>query len=350
MKKKILTFILAFCMMLPCAFMLSACGNDNCDHHLGGYISKLPTLEEAGEFYCSRCEKAVTLPILNTTDYTKNDNPDYVVYTYTFNENNEFNIVEHSNFEIDTYNDGLQYKIVKYTGNNAIVTIPDVFYTYESYEWLEDGCYANISIIIDKIADDAFKDNANLEELVIPEWTDCGVCSFSGCSSLKKLTMPRYSGMFYNLFGDSASDVPASLKEVVLTKKASVFDGCENIEKITVLNGESIGRYIGCTSLKEITLSPLVTSIGEDTFNGCSSLTDIIIPASVTNLTIQSGALAGCSNANIYYLGSKSNINIDDEDEYIKMIYYYSNTAPSGVEYLNNKKGVDTWHYSDSNE
>lgn len=346
--KKILIVAMAVVMTI-CAFAMTACGDSDCPHLNGAYITKFPTLEEAGECWCIRCKKSITLPKLNTTDYTKNDNPDYVVYTYILNVNVEFNIVEHSNFEFESYGNGYQYQITKYTGNNAIVRVPDTVYTYTNQG--EDR-YSDMPRTIDCIGSEVFKDNTNLEELVIPDSVHSPNRILNGCTSLRKLTMRRCAGRFYELFatldGDDIENVPDSLKEVVLTQESGDFSGCDKIEKITVLGGENTGFYSGCTSLKEVTLSPSVTTINENTFENCSNLTDVVIPASVMDLTIRNGAFKNC-NADVYYRGSESNLNVDGEVDSIKF-YYYSDTAPGGVEYLNNKKTIETWHYNDSNE
>ena len=65
------------------------------------------------------------------------------------------------------------------------------------------------------------------------------------------------------------------------------FDGCTSLTGITIPNSvTSIGdhSFEGCTSLTGITIPNSVTSIGNSAFNGCTSLTGITIPNSVTSI------------------------------------------------------------------
>ena len=73
------------------------------------------------------------------------------------------------------------------------------------------------------------------------------------------------------------------------------FDGCSSLTTITLPNSiTSIGSYAfdGCSSLTSITLPNSITSIGSYTFSGCSSLTSITLPNSITS--IGSRAFRGC--------------------------------------------------------
>lgn len=197
-----------------------------------------------------------------------------------------------------------------------------------------------------------------LTELVIPDTVT--KLSYSLIEdTITKITMPIVDGF----------DFPSSVKEVIATKQSVKFSGGENIEKFTVLGGTTSGCYKDCTKLTELNLASSVTEISEDAFTGCTGLTSLSIPASVTTIgsnafkdfnglseivlpatltRIGSKAFEGC-NATVYTLANKSNITLA-KDLGTTSIYYYSDTAPSGVEYLNNKKVVDTWHYGANNE
>ena len=75
------------------------------------------------------------------------------------------------------------------------------------------------------------------------------------------------------------------------------FCGCDSITEITLPESfTSIPAYLvyGCTSLTQISIPDGVTSIGEKAFYNCSSLAEISIPSGVTS--IGSNAFDGCSS------------------------------------------------------
>ena len=77
----------------------------------------------------------------------------------------------------------------------------------------------------------------------------------------------------------------------------STFNGCSSLTEITLPAGvTSIGNYAfnGCTSLAGITLPASLTSIGDYAFRNCTSLAGITLPASLTS--IGGGAFNGCSS------------------------------------------------------
>ncbi len=143
---------------------------------------------------------------------------------------------------------------------------------------------------VTSIGDYAFYDCNSLTSITIPDSiTSIGDGAFEGCNNLANITVPfvgaSLSGTdnkhFGYIFGASSSfynddDVPISLKTVVVTGGSSIGDSA----------------FYGCSRLTAITIPDSVTSIGSYAFSGCSNITSITIPESVTS--IGSGAFSRC--------------------------------------------------------
>ena len=141
--------------------------------------------------------------------------------------------------------------------------------------------------------------------------TSIGAYAFSGCSSLKSVTIPDgvtsiENGAFKNCknltnitipnsvksIGYEAFESCRSLKSITIPKNVTKIDSwtfcdCINLTSVTIPNGvKSIGDYVFmfCRSLKSITIPDSVISIGDELFADCSSLTNITIPDSVTSI------------------------------------------------------------------
>jgi len=68
-----------------------------------------------------------------------------------------------------------------------------------------------------------------------------------------------------------------------------------------------MGTFAGCSGLTNVTIPSSVTSIGGSTFQGCSSLATIVIPSGVTN--IGSSAFSFCGNLkSVYFYGNAPSI------------------------------------------
>ncbi len=150
-----------------------------------------------------------------------------------------------------------------------------------------DCCYSLTSVIfgssVRSIGPVAFSDCRSLTSLTIPDNVrSLGANAFVGCTGLKELT------------------VPVSL-DCVVDNEYPVFSGCNGFEKFTFTAGSGNWYAYGATSfdpsyyvytpwqlsgssLKEVTISDGVRSIGNSTFKDCAALTSLVIPDSVTAL------------------------------------------------------------------
>ena len=137
----------------------------------------------------------------------------------------------------------------------------------------------------------------------------------------------------------------------------SVFKGCSVLTSVTIPSSvTSIGgsAFEGCSGLTSLTIPSSVTSIGGSAFKGCSGLTSLIIPSSVTS--IGSYVFENCSGltsitipssvteiGGAAFKGCGSLVNlyykIDEKIEtYLRYGHLYINVE-CGIEYyLNDKK------------
>ena len=86
----------------------------------------------------------------------------------------------------------------------------------------------------------------------------------------------------------------------------NAFSGCTELTSITIPDSvTSIGgsAFFGCTGLTSVTIPNGVTLIGKYTFSGCTGLTSITIPNSV--ISIEQEAFYRCTGLNtVYYCGT----------------------------------------------
>jgi len=105
----------------------------------------------------------------------------------------------------------------------------------------------------------------------------------------------NYYFHFGYIFGASSSSdqnsyIPSSLKTVVITGGTSIGDsafyGCTGLTSVTIPSSITTIQYEsfrGCTGLTSITIPSSVTSIGYYVFSGCSGLTSVTFQGTITS-------------------------------------------------------------------
>ena len=150
---------------------------------------------------------------------------------------------------------------------------------------------------VTSIGEWAFSNCGSLSTIVIPSSvTSIGDRAFSSCTSLKYISIPKsVIGLNGNPFADWNGKLQC-LSPNFINEDDILFNKDKN--KIISFRNQNIESYVipssvtsigndafsKCSSLSKIVIPSSVTSIGEMAFMDCDSLSEIVIPSSVTSI------------------------------------------------------------------
>lgn len=151
---------------------------------------------------------------------------------------------------------------------------------------------------VTQIGEYAFRGCSGLTSLVIPTSVkSIGKNAFASCTKLQTLTTPCASPsngtLFLHFFGNDSSSLPASLTKVTITAGEipdNAFSGLSQLKTIIISEGVTyIGTkaFYGCTGLTGVGIPGTVTIIGDNAFENCSNLTAIAISDGVESICKQ---------------------------------------------------------------
>jgi len=191
------------------------------------------------------------------------------------------------------------------------IEIPNSVKKLLSWAFYECVGLKNIEIpnSVTSIGNYAFEGCTGLTSLIIGNSvTDIGALAFAGCSGLTSIEIPASvtdigNQAFAGCSGLTSIEIPASVTDI----GNQAFSNCSGLTSIVVADGN--GKYhsngnciietefnslvLGCKT-SVIPTDGSVTSIGSCAFEGCTGLTNIVIPDTINY--IGWSAFSGCSN------------------------------------------------------
>ena len=229
---------------------------------------------------------------------------------------------------------------------NAIhVTIPDNVTSIGSSAFYNCSSLTSVTISnsVTSIDSNAFESCTSLTSVTIPNSvTSIGRFAFYNTPFYNNLPNGDvYLGScYYKYKGTMPSNTIITIKDGTTSISDDAFRNCSSLTSITIPNSvTSIGEYTfyGCSSLTSVTIPNSVTSIGDYVFESCTSLTSVTIGSGVK--TIGYSAFKGCT--------SLTSVVIPDSVTSIGSSAFYNCSSLTSVTIPDGVTSIDSWAFYD---
>ncbi len=216
----------------------------------------------------------------------------------------------------DTFMDSVKQSAILNVPSLSAYTTADVWKDFADirefavegyYDFEADGIYYRIVSLGDKTVEVVAKDdnyNSYSGDVVIPEIVffknnnftvvSIGQAAFLNCNELLSLTIPQH----VEEIKAGALSGCSALKTLTIADSDKTLKTNQNFKGLSIeslyLGRDYEGDFSACVSLQNVEISNKVTTLQEYTFDGCTSLTQLVIPASVSEIKDNA-----CSNSEI---------------------------------------------------
>jgi hypothetical protein len=175
------------------------------------------------------------------------------------------------------------------------------------------GCNALAEIVLPNsltaLGGYAFADCKAVTQVTLPSaLATIGAGVFAYCDGLTMIRIPdsnpnfaSFDGVFFDKAGTSLLQYPAgrtgsyAVADQVNSIGGGAFAGAITLTQVVLPNSLTNighGAFYGCTRLPQVTLPDSLTAIGGSAFYNCTSLTQVALPANLS--TLEAGAFSGC--------------------------------------------------------
>lgn len=185
-------------------------------------------------------------------------------------------------------------KLANVTLPSTLKTIGATAFAYSAISEL------TIPASVESVGADAFKDIDTLKKVTfLGENTELGSTSFQMCDGLEEVVLPAKltsipQGAFRYCTSLKTINFPETLTEIGNYS----FQGCTSLESVTIsknITNLVTNAFNGCTSLKDLTIEEgFAGTIGGYVFQGCTALESVVIPSSME--TVGESMFNMCSN------------------------------------------------------
>ena len=232
--------------------------------------------------------------VFNNNSYLKKDN---CYFTLDYDKNNPNQYSNYDNWD-EIENWGLNLQKFDLSNGSDIVVPNDIDGIPVTYV---RGLTADLTSIklpssLIKIKDDAFNSMDTLKSLVIdggaPNLNELGERSFSGCSNIEELDLSnsKLTSIPEGAFAYCKNLKTIKLPSTITSIGDEAFYNCQsltNIEGLDKCNLKSIGSaaFSNCKALENLDFSKSTfTNVPSKAFNGCSALAKITLPDTLTTI------------------------------------------------------------------